>query len=93
MRFKSFKEHFVLIVSLCLLPKILTIGLSLADSLGVLFIFLGVHLKTIIDYQFPERPDLFNEISQLKLKLLNQTERSDVLERDITALKFGASRR
>lgn len=75
-----------LIVSLAMLVKMFLFGVGIGDSLAALFILAAVQVSKVIDYKFPKRADLFQEVETQKKKI-------EELESDVTALKFGNIRR
>lgn len=93
MKFDEAKEKLVLLVAIVALVKLIVHGLTLADSLGVLFMGALLHAHTIVSYVYPKRPDLYLDVSELKGSLDVLITRIEALEHDTTALKFGASRR
>jgi len=64
------------------LVKIALAELSIGEALAMLFILALIQASRIIDYKFPERPDLYSEVADYK-------KRIEELEHDVTALKFG----
>lgn len=89
MAFKLAKEHLSLLVSLSMLLKLLFVGMIPADTFGGLVILASIHAKTIIDHTYPEQPDVYKKITEMEYSLL----RLESIERELTALKIGASRR
>lgn len=89
----GFKDNLIYAVSLFVLIKLLMLGLTFADSLGTLFILAAIHLKTVIEYKFPKRPDLFKEMIELQEKISQLTAKVDTAQFDLNALKFGAIRK
>lgn len=87
------KSDLILVVSFVLLLKLILVGLSLADALGA-FVILGSFIaKTVTDYQFPQRPDLFKEMIDLQNRQSALEAEKDQIQSDLTALKFGAVRK
>lgn len=53
----------------------------MSEALAAFAILATLQAAHIIDYRFPERPDLFHDVEVSKDKI-------EALERDVTALKF-----
>ena len=62
--------------------KMAFIGLTLADSITILAMLACCQISRIIDYKYPERPDLYALTEKHDTKL-------DRLESEVTALKLG----
>ncbi len=73
--------------------KLCYTGLTLTDCLGALIILAFTQVARIIDYVYPKRPDLFQELSLVQDELKQIKSKSDDLEHDVTSLKFGLSQK
>lgn len=73
--------------------KMLALGLTISDALALFVILAGLIGRSISDYLYPKRPDLFREMLEIKKSIDDVRAKSDEHERDLTALKFGAARR
>lgn len=66
---------------------------TIADALGMLVLLSAILGQKVVDHLFPKQPDLFQEISDLRKAVENLTKRSELSERDLTALKIGKGMR
>ena len=73
--------------------KLLAFGLSWPDAFAIFSILATLHATTVIEHLFPKRPDLHKLMDEVGKKIEDIKNRNEYLERDITALKFGASRK
>lgn len=87
------KEHLIPVLCVLLFAKIIIAGLSIADSLGALVLLSSLHLDRVLLYLFPNRVDVYQELSLVQSKLVEITSKSEELERDVTALKIGSVKR
>lgn len=76
-----------------LFAKLCFAGLTLTDCLGALIILVTIQAVRVIDYLFPKRPNLFNELSLVQDQINIIKSKSEELEHDVTSLKFGISQK
>lgn len=75
-----------ILLALGIFVKMMFFDVTLGDALSVLFVMAAIQAARIIDYQYPERPDIYKDVLEAKEKLAR-------LESDVTALKFGNLRK
>lgn len=66
--------------------KMMLFEVKFSEALSVLFILAAMQVSRVIDYCYPERPDIYKDIEEAKKKI-------ESLESDVTALKFGNLRK
>ena len=84
MKYLETKSFITISICAIVIIKMFIFSVSIGESMAVLFILLAVQAARIIDYKFPERPDI--DINKLN-------DQIEELERDVTALKFGNIRK
>jgi len=85
-RLDFLKDHFSLIFSSIITFKMLFLTVTTAEGIAILSILTAYQVARIIDYKFPTRPDLFDDVMKMKVQI-------EDLDRELTALKFGSLRR
>lgn len=97
MTFSDFKKNLnnfqTPILLWVLFAKLCYAGLTLTDCLGALIILAFTQVAMIVDYVYPKRPDLYQELSLVQDELKQIKSKSDDLEHDVTSLKFGISQK
>lgn len=92
MKLSVFEVSFYFLI-LALLGKLLVVGFSLGESLAALAILCAIMIKPIVEHNWPKRQDLFKEMHELKIAFETISQKQSEVERDVTALKFGAMRK
>lgn len=87
------KQNQIILITWALFIKLMVSGLSLSDSLGALVLFVSLQAVRVLEHSFPKRPDLFKEMIDLTNEHKALKEKYESLESDVTALKFGMSRK
>ena len=73
--------------------KWIAFGLSYQDCMGALVLFTGLFIHHALEYHYPKRPDVRHALEIVHKQLLEVQQKTDDLEHDVTALKFGSVKR
>jgi hypothetical protein len=73
--------------------KLILSTLTTQDVLCILAILTVSQAARVLDYKYPKRPDLFSEVESLHKKISDIESKYDVLENDMTGVKFGLKTR
>lgn len=85
-----FKDNQTEIIVWILLTKLILGGFSLTVCLGSLVLLFTLQALKVIEYLYPKRPDIFNELSLIQDQIKTLTIKNEELERDVTGLRMGA---
>ena len=85
------KVTFSEIAVVLLMVELILNRLSVWDCLAAAVVVVWSQSEKVVDYLFPKRPDVFNEIQSIRSSVEALQDKSSDLERDVTALKFGQS--
>lgn len=85
-------QNITLIFCFLFFVKMIFLGSSVANCLGLFIIIVGVQADFIVEHLFPKRVDLFQEVDAIKSKLSELQSLSDNHERDLTAIKLTRTR-
>lgn len=90
--FSAYKPRLSYLLIVAFSAKLMVYGYDLSDAMAALFVLTGAICLEVVSYYFPKRPDVYQELKDIKRHLSEIQGKSDDMERDVMGLKMGVRR-